>query len=91
MKQALIDRDGITVTNVRIMGLDDQGQPITLAHDPYDGPLLMLADDHYCGVGMIWDGDVDQPLFDYPAALEQGQASSLWARTLALLGFGGSS
>jgi hypothetical protein len=91
MKQALIDSDGITVTNVRIMGLDDRGQPIALANDPYMGPQLMLADDHYCGVGMVWDGDPDQPLFDYPAVLEQGQAGSLWARTLALLGFGGAS
>jgi hypothetical protein len=89
MKQALIDADGITVANVRIMDLDASGRPIALANDPYDGPLLMLADDHYCGVGMVWDGDPDQPLFDYPVVLEERQAGSLWARTLTLLGFGG--
>ena len=89
MKQALIDSDGITVTNVRILDLDERGQPIALADDPYAGPQLMLADDHYCGVGMVWDGDIDQPLFDYPVVLAQEQTSSLWARTLALLGFGG--
>jgi hypothetical protein len=89
MKQALIDADGITVANVRIVGLDDRGQPIALANDSYSGAQLMLADDHYCGVGMVWDGDPDQPLFDYPVVLEERQAGSLWARTLTLLGFGG--
>lgn len=87
MKQALIADDGLTVANVRNMPVDEDGAAIMPEGDPYAGPVLMLADDAYCGVGMVWDGATDAPLFTYPADLS-AETASVWAKVKAFFGVG---
>lgn len=84
MKQALIAEDGLTVENVRDMPVDEAGAVIVPEGDPYAGPVLMLADDAYCGVGMLWDQSLEQPLFTYRRDLDS-ESSGLWSKVKAFV------
>jgi len=76
MRQALIDSDGQTVISIRLIDVDENNNPIDLPNDPHVGSAVIIPDDMFCDIGMIWHGGTS---FSYHINIDD-ERDKLWAR-----------